>query len=454
MSDIAFNPRFQQTTPDGKMNYIGAVIKYFDYYTKGCEKTTLEIYKKNYEEIIFPIISPGKPIEEYDDSYIEELLRLIQKRNSFRDSTIISRYRHLVIDPCDTYFNDKTVVNPEENPLWGAAYKFSTDNASDGVESTLLRIPKSLDLTQELKAADDLLDPATADGAKIGLAIMLCCGVRNNEAVGFNFGDITELLDYPGNYVLRLTKTSIHNSNLRKAGGKTWNAPRRLPLIRRFAKFLFERKAFLASAMEFPYSDKNGTVFSSVEDLPIACRKADYTTACSASDLTKAGRIFLRDVLKLREQDVSGISYIVQNSEYESMGKDPTTYILRRNFATHLYTLGFPIEWCQYCMGHLIEDDVLKRSDFNDERFLYEMARLLERHPLNETECGPERITIPAFGSRRKYILIENTELNDPITVTITCDGGDAEIVAAKSLRSFPQEIDISKAINSPRERN
>ena len=213
-------------------------------------------------------------------------------------------------------------------------------------------------------------------------------------------------------------------------------------------------KAFLASAMAFPYTDKNGTVFSSVEDLPIACRKADYTTACSASDLTKAGRVFLRDVLKLREQNVSGISYIVQNSEYESMGKDPTTYILRRNFATHLYTLGFPIEWCQYCMGHLIEDDVLKRSDFNDERILYEMARLLERHPLNETECGPERITIPASGSRRKYILIENTELNDPITVTITCDGGSAEIVAAKSLRSLPQEIDISKAINFPRKRN
>lgn len=444
----AFLAKYSRKTPNNELNFIGAVVQYCNSYMEDVNESNRIQYINNYNNNIFPVISPGKPISEYDDSYIQDLLRAIQKYNNYDEDTMITRIRHLVIDPCNSYFNDQSEVNPIENPLWGAAYKFS-DDSPDGVEATLLRLQKSLDISQEYIAADVLLSPTTDDGAKIGLALMLCCGVRNNEAVGFNFGDLVEMNDHPGFYVLRLARTSMRDSNQRKAGGKTWNAPRRLPLISRLAEFLLARKDFLSSIIEFPYTDKNGSIFSSVDELPISCRRTDFTTACSASDLTRAGRAFLRDILKIREQYVSGISYIIQHSEYELAEKDPTTYILRRNFATHLYTLGFPIEWCQYYMGHLIEDEGLKRSDFNDEEYLYQMALLLERHPLNGNSYSPTSITIPASGSKHKYVTIENKELNDPISITIVCDGGSAEIVSAKSHRLLPQEVDIARQINS-----
>lgn len=139
---------------------------------------------------------------------------------------------------------------------------------------------------------------------------------------------------------------------------------------------------------------------------------------------------------------------MVQNSEYDAYEKDPTTYLLRRNFATHLYTLGFPIEWSQYYMGHLIENDILKRSDFNDEGFLYQMALLLEKHPLNQTLNSDDEIAIDVTGPSRYYISVENKELDDPISVSIKCPHASAEVMIGKSDRDLPMEIDITSYIN------
>ena len=100
-------------------------------------------------------------------------------------------------------------------------------------------------------------------------------------------------------------------------------------------------------------------------------------------------------------------------------------------------------------MGHLIEDDIIKRADFNDERFLYEMAILLEKHPLNGNKNLPREIRVPCTGTSSKYITIENKEINDPITVTITGEACAADIISAKSNRTLPKEIDITKMINS-----
>ena len=457
MRTEAFNPKFHQLTPQGKLNFIGAVNRYFNIINENVASETADIYIRDYNERIFPIISPGKAIDEYDEIYIDELLSILKKQHNYNEVTIESRYRHLLTDPCDAYYKDTSLSKTRGNPFWGAGYKLGENTSPDGIESVLLRIPKSLDLSLELKAAKMLLDPTTDDGAKIGLAIMLCCGVRNNEAAGFNFGDFSEILDHSGHYLLRLTRTSKRDSNERKAGGKTRNAPRRLPLIRRFSDFIIARKEYLLSKIQFPFTDKKGVVFTSIDDLPIACRDTDYTVPCNASDLTSAGRAFLRDDLKMREQTVCGLSYIIKTPEYEVTDKDPTTYLLRRNFATHLYTLGFPTEWSRYYMGHRIEDDDLKRSDFNDEGFLYQMSKLLERHPLNEIEYSPERITVSASDFNHQYVLIENSELNDPMSVSIHCRECSASILIAESIHPLPKEIDITRYLlqrERPRRKN
>lgn len=439
----SFDLSFRTLTPDNKLNFIGAVVRYFDVFTNEFNDETKNTYIRDYNNRIFPMINPGKPIDEYDEKYILGLLEAIKKANSYTDMTIVSRYHHLLIDPCEEYYKDLSHSSADD-PLWGAAFKFRKSSTDEDIDSALLRIPKSLTLQQEYAAANILLNPTAEDGALIGLATMLCCAVRNNEAAGLNFGDMSKMINHPEYYTLRIIRTSVRDSNKRKAGGKTRNAARRLVLFKRFVDFILARKEYLLTLISFPYTDENMTTFNSIDELPIACRGNNYTTPCSASDLTRAGRAFLRDKLKMREQQISGISYIVQNSEYDASEKDPTTYLLRRNFATHLYTLGFPTEWCQYYMGHLIENDILKRSDFNDEGFLYQMALLLEKHPLNQTLNSDDEINIDVTGPSQYYISVENKELDDPISVLIKCPHASAEVMIGKSNRELPMEIDIT----------
>lgn len=439
----SFNPKYRLETPEKKLNFIGAVIRYFDAFTHNFNDETKNTYIRDYNNRIFPLINPGKPIDEYDEQYIEIILKNIKIANSYNDMTIDSRYHHLLYDPCEEYYKDIS-HSTDDNPLMGAAYKFNKSSIDDDINSALMRIPKSLSLSQELNAASILLNPTTDDGLMIGLATMLCCGLRNNEAAGANFGDITEMIYHTGFYTLRISRTSMIDSNKRKAGGKTRNAPRRLALIKRFSDFIIARKSYLCSLISFPYTDKNNNTFNSIDDLPISCRGNNYTIPCSASDLTRAGKIFLHDKLKIREQQISGLSYLIQH-DYDSIEKDPTTYLLRRNFATHLYTLGFPIEWCQYYMGHLIENDIIKRSDFNDEGFLFQMALLLEKHPLNRDLKKSKETIISATNSSRYYISIENKELDDPLSVVINCPHGSANIIVGKTGNELPTEIDVSR---------
>ncbi len=444
MINETFSPKFHTLTPSKQLNYIGATIRYFDAYTTGFDDETKNTYIRDYNNRIFPLINPGMSIELYDEEYINSLLDNIKRAYSYNDMTIITRYHHLLVDPCEAYFKD--IANSKIiDPLWGAGFKFSKSFSDEDIESALLRIPKSLSSAQEIIAANNLLNPTTNKGELVGLANMLCTGIRNNESAGLNFGDFSEMIDHLGYYTLRIIRTSKINSNERKAGGKTANAPRRLPLIKEYSNFIIERKKYLRSKISFPYTDKYNKTFNSIDDLPIACRGDNYTVPCSASDITRAGRAFLRDKLKMREQQVSGLSYLVQHSEYDSVEKDPTTYLLRRNFATHLYTLGFPIEWCQYYMGHLIEKDILKRTDFNDENYLHQMALLLEKHPMNRKKNNTNEIMIPSSTkSSRYYITIENKELDDPITISVNCPNGTADIIIGKSNRNLPTEIDIT----------
>ena len=58
------------------------------------------------------------------------------------------------------------------------------------------------------------------------------------------------------------------------------------------------------AVLVFPVEDENG-VFDSVLDLPLTCKGNSYTRRCRSDDLSKAGRILFRDVLKIREIDVA-----------------------------------------------------------------------------------------------------------------------------------------------------
>lgn len=377
-----FSVQFKKETPKGEMNFIGAVIAFFAEMTKGFQEKTKETYIKDYNERIFPLINEALPIAEYTPEVAEDLCDRIQERNGYAEETMRGRYNHLVLDPCDAFF-----AQMGDNPFWGSRLKFRDAAGDLSVEEKLLKIPKSFSPKQELRIMDTIMcDPYTSQGTDIGLTMMLLSGMRNEEACGINFGDIVELQSHPGYYYLRMYETTVETGNTLKGGGKTHNAPRNIPIPIVLYHFLEERKRYVASQVTFPCKDRRGVEFQSIEEMPVACRRDEFTERCDTDDLTVAGRKLLREDIKCKEEDISGINYRIRTQENtaEDLGeRDPTTYLFRRNMATHLYNLGFTLVQTLYYMGHKLEDTDLNRSDFTDEEFLYEMCVLLENHPLN-----------------------------------------------------------------------
>jgi len=273
---------------------------------------------------------------------------------------------------------------------------------------------------------------------------MFLAAARNSEACGVNYGDLLEFHEYPGRYYLRLYETTQADSNVLKLGGKTTNAPRLIPIPKVLSDFLLQRKAYLQSTIIFPYTDEDGNVHETIDTFPIACRKRRYSVRCSRKDLTDAGRNLLQHDLKLDEEQVSGINVIIQEGLDDLGEKDPTSYLFRRNLATHLRALGFTQIQIQYYMGHRLENTDLERSDFVDEELLHGMSVLLDEHPLNEsnacnlnlanveeTECWENipsvNLTIgPQTQTKSYYIKAANRELGDALKIVVAGNDFDS----------------------------
>ena len=60
----SFDLSFRTLTPDNKLNFIGAVVRYFDVFTNEFNDETKNTYIRDYNNRIFPMINPGKPNNE------------------------------------------------------------------------------------------------------------------------------------------------------------------------------------------------------------------------------------------------------------------------------------------------------------------------------------------------------------------------------------------------------
>ena len=72
--------------------------------------------------------------------------------------------------------------------------------------------------------------------------------------------------------------------------------------------------------------------------------------------------------------------------------KDPTAYLFRRNFGTHLHILGLSEPEIEYVIGHDIDDPYETRNEFVNEEKLFAIKQKMERRPLvnsdlSEIEC-------------------------------------------------------------------
>lgn len=458
----AFDLKFSGKTPTGEMNFIGAVKAYFDLFKQDCNTETKNTYIQDYNERIFPLINPALAIKDYTPETIDLCRARLQELHHYDDATMRSRYNHLLSEPCETYFE---VAGITDSPFWGAGFKFNKSD-EETIQEKLLKIRKSLTVQEELRAKSYLLKtPEAEDGTVVGLAIMFFAALRNAEACGLGFGDLIEFEFHKGRYYLRVYETTEADSNSLKLGGKTYNSPRFVPIPKVLSDFLLQRKEYIQSKVTFPHVDKAGKVHETVDSLPVVCRKDHFSVRCSTKDLSDAGRNLLRHQLKMSEDQVSGINVIIRK-ELDDLGeKEPTTYLFRRNMATHLYTLGFSQLQIQYYMGHRLENTDLKRSDFTDEELLYEMSVLLDAHPLNEN--GSLCVTLTNLVEREDwgnvpeveikidaqdclkcyYLKVSNREQGDPLKFNVSGQNCSVEVHSTANTAIQGSEVNIAKQI-------
>lgn len=134
--------------------------------------------------------------------------------------------------------------------------------------------------------------------------------------------------------------------------------------------------------LSFPIKDENGT-FNSVLDLPLVCKGDNYTKRCKSDDLSRAGRILFRDVLKMKETDIALIDdERIQIENFDIVEKNITTYAFRKSFASQSHNNLNRVE-IEYLMGHKISDIRYQRYDFVDEDYLHVMYNKLKNNLIN-----------------------------------------------------------------------
>ena len=461
---LFFDMKRETLTPKGKMNFIGAVHKYFDSYTQGINQTTRDTYINRYETMIFPYVNTAFPMSEYSEENLEELLSVIGEETNYSRLSINTDIRHLVYDPCEAFFKDPQNLDIDHYRMWGNGYDFEKrKDAKEDVNAAAMLIRRSLSVKEELLVCDALKDPETSQGELIGLTLMFCSAVRNNEACGLNWGGIREMQDHPGCYYMQIYQTTKIASNALKLGGKTYNAPRQIPVIDCLLDLLQKRKSFLTENISFPYTAEDGTVYRSIDEMPVACHGSSYGIRCTSRNLSDAGKNLLREKVKMSEKEYAGLSYLLRQENDAEDGlveKDVTTYLLRRNMATHLYTLGMSMLDSQYIMGHCIENTPLKRVDFADEEYLYRLLKIMNKHPLNQAEDHTYKlnsslhidnepfVNLEISGSADLYIDVIYREKRDTLRIeNISDDQTNLDVVEKHSSRTEQSEVNVTDEI-------
>lgn len=384
-----FDLSLQRFTANNQLNFIGATIKYFEKINEQWNESTKNTYFNIYQNKIFKIIDTNKPVAEYDDDYLLAVINNIIAKYNPQGDSISTVYRHLLVDPCMYYFNE---YNPKHNPFWGTSYRTNYKENDESINNHLIK--KSFTEDENKRAFNHLITKYnSSNGEDVGLAIMYLIGARINEVCGANFGDVHEMQDYPGVFYITIgyATTRLHSNKL-KVGGKTINSPRRLPLTPAAVAFINARRKYVEDNVTFPITNEYGEVINSINDMPISCRKNSFASRSKSDDLTVYGRMFFKDALKIRESDISDLSLEVESVDIEEA--DATTYLFRRNFATHLYICGLDKTERKYYMGHSLEDSFTIRKDFNNEDLLYNMyVKLLKYELLNNSTISktPEK---------------------------------------------------------------
>lgn len=423
---------FPYKTIDGDYTFRGAIEEFFDNVQVGKpisagwnEESTFE---KNVGYVLCKLILSNfdewqkyKALKDFINEDFQDIVTRIKAKGLNEDSDTPYRARMLF---WRVYKAGLDNLGFEQKIFWDKSDFYlgsNLDDLSQIADETAkkLLIPRSLSIEEERRIINRFktLDPIKTRGQEVGLFLMFFLGLRNNEACGLNYGDITNVVySDTSRYAAVITKTSSFNSRDLKLGGKTKNAVRIVPIIGFFYKFLEERKKEISKQI-----DNGSLVLSqevrSINDLPISCCEFELTKRCTSSDLSKESSNFFQtnDTTKA----ISVLSELLASmDDISKLGeKDPTTYLLRRNFATHIYGLGLDESELQYLMGHEIEAVDTNRSHLSNIDRLAKMHEAFDLHPfwaLYDIKYFKDAI--------EEKITFQDVKKNEKILVNVVCE--------------------------------
>ena len=305
---------------------------------------------------------PGEPFEAWDENGIPEKVDYLMR------AVVFTAHNHFL---CKNVFEDRIIER--------------TGGGTRKTEIQHVKTKKSLSVKQEIVVAKYLKAQLYVKNPTAGLLLMYALGLRNNEATGVNFGYIREFTEYPGHYYLIVPQSTELGTNTLKILGKTANSGRKIPLPGLLAELLFDlHEERIRQAHDHGFDGRT-------EDLPIACNKTPWER-CSADALSNAARemflsIGMREdqLVELKQElleDAQAAADEMEEDEFREIESDPTAYLLRRNFATHMAVLGLRDVEIWYVIGHKIEDEYVQRRAFNDEKLLFALKRKMDERPI------------------------------------------------------------------------
>ena len=348
----------------------------------GWNDTTAKTYLQDFIDLVFPQFN-NVSLNSCSREDLDEAL----KKMAFMKSKYKFKFRHM------QYILGKLVKSASEvgickNFVWGTKYILpeAKNDRREDIKGLFVTYPKSLTIREELETYKEIMTDQEQSGDRFGLALMFCLGLRENEACQLDFQDIKPFKCDPSKYCAWIYKTSEKNTRENKIGGKTINTPRIIPIPDKLQILINARICYL--------KNQNGVNKSHMERWPIACSKSDYRIPCKPTELSFAGTQLLKNI-KMNEHFMALLDDNLDFISKESPGiieKDPTTYLFRRNLATHLYILGLSESEIQYILGHDIEDPEDARNLYRNEEKLYKISQKMRRRPLVNDICDKQNI--------------------------------------------------------------
>lgn len=234
-----------------------------------------------------------------------------------------------------------------------------------------VRTPRSISLDVEFALAAGMIDNCCEHGELIAGLLMLCLGVRTSEATGFSYKHLVEVR--PGYWALVRYEVSNKDARTTRAGGKTNNAFRLLPLPKFLTEILLGRKREGLGR----FSPET------VENLPLACKGTDFACRCTQKEVNAKVKNLYR---------LAGVTEDLMRTAYQEMRADPdlaedcegraTAYLCRHQFATAMVYCGLTPGEIYTVMGHAEEDESVHKSDFANPDGFCALADKMSRRPL------------------------------------------------------------------------